>query len=232
MPARGMFPTVPLHEAVQICKVIAEKGSGKPMRRLDVFQELRRSPDSGPSRTLVTASAGFGLTSGSYKADFLQLTDIGRRYAVLGDETALIDAVLQVDVFKRFFETYKNETLPSATAARSFFADSGVSADRTEACLESLLASGRDSGLVAEVSGTERVLSPEHAAERKGHGTPAVEIPKIQRDEKETVDIPPKKDSKLPPLNINLEIHLPADATPEVYDAIFSSMRKHLIDAG
>jgi hypothetical protein len=227
-----MFPTVPLHEAVQICKVIAERNSGKPMRRLDVFQELRRSPDSGPSRTLVTASAGFELTSGSYRADYLQLTDIGRRYAVLGDQTALIDAVLEVDVFKRFFETYRNETLPSATAARSFFADNGVSADRTDACLQILLESGRFAGLIGEVSGTERLLARDHAIEKMGK-QPVGE----QKADAGVAEKPPVVDSKdgkrvqLPSLNINLEIHLPADATTETYDAIFSSMRKHLLDA-
>jgi len=233
MPPRGPFPPLPLEEALQIPRVIAQKNSGRPMRRLDVFEELGKSPDSGPSRSLVTASSAFGLTVGSYKADFLQLTEIGKRCAVLEDKSALVDAVLQVDAFKRFFEAYKNSALPSPTAARSFLAEQGIPAERTESCLQSLLQSGRFAGLIQEMSGAERVLSPEHAVSRLAPSVPTSAAPPAPKSEEKDSRVSEGKIAgRLPPLHINLEIHIPGDAAPEKYDAIFSSMRKHLIDAG
>jgi hypothetical protein len=229
MPGKSLFPAIPFEEAQKIARVIAEKNAGKRMRRLDVFEEMGKAPDSGPSRTLITASSAYGLTTGGYQADFLDLAPLGRRLAIEGDETAAIDAVLHVEVFKRFFDEYKNQALPADVAARSFLAENGIPADRTQACLRLLLESGRQVGLICEVSGSQRVLTREHAIERKG-GQP-VDEQKASSGATQKPPMLPTQDAKginLASLSIKLEIILPADATPETYDAIFSSMRKHL----
>jgi len=231
MPGKSLFPAVPIEEAQQIARTIAQKNAGQPMRRLDIFEELGgKSPDSGPSRMLITASSGFGLTTGSYKADMLSLTELGRRLAVDDDRTAMIDAVLGVDVFRKFFEQYKGNPLPSEVAAKSFLANSGIPADRAEACWNLVRQNGEQCGLIQEVSGARRVLSRDHAIERMGikqvKPTPALE-PSGRRAVEQAEQVAAVG---LPSLNINLEIHLPPDAKPEQYDAIFASMRKHLID--
>jgi len=230
MPGKSLFPAMAIEEAQRIARTIAQNNAGQPMRRLDVFEALGRQPDSGPSRLLVTASAGFGLTTGSYIAEMLALTDLGKRLAVDDDKTAMIDAVLNVQVFRKFFETYKDSALPSDVAARSFLATAGIPTDRTEACWSLVRENGQQCGLIQQISGAARVLSRDHAIERMGSKSIKA-APKEQpagggvaEEVKEAAAI------GLPSLNINLEIHLPADAKPEVYDAIFSSMRKHLID--
>lgn len=230
MPGKSLFPAVAIEEAQQIARVIAEKNAGQPMRRIDVFEALGRKPDSGPSRNLVTASGGFGLTQGSYAADQLVLTDLGRRLAVEGDKTAMIDAVLNVEVFKKFFETYKGKALPDDIPAKSFLAAQGIPTSRTEACWNLVRENGEQSGLIREISGGSRVLPRDHAIERLGVNLiggkeEAKHVGgKVAEKAKHAAEI------GLPSLNINLEIHLPADAKPEVYEAIFASMRKHLID--
>lgn len=239
MAKPSAFPPVALKEARLIAKTIAEKNAGRPMRRLDVFHELGKSPDSGASRNLVTSSSGFGLTNGGYQAETLSLTELGKRLAVDGDETASIDAVLNVEIFKAFFEAYKDRPIPAAVAGRSFLAERGIQTDRTQACLDRIFENGRAVGLIEQIAGTERVLSREHALEKKPSGARKAE-PKDAEAENGTT--PSRGTAELtgrgsptgvlPSLNINLEIHLPDDATPEVYDAIFSSMRRHLIDAG
>ena len=230
MAGKSLFPAVAIEEARQIASTIAEKNAGQPMRRVDVFEELGKSPDSGPSRLLITASSGFGLTTGGYKAEMLALTDLGRRLAIDGDKTALIDAVLNVEVFRRFFESYKESALPSDVAARSFLANARIPTDRTEACWDLVRQNGQQCGLIQQMTTGLRVLPRDHAIERMGSKSTKA-APKVQpagggvaEEVKEAAAI------GLPSLNINLEIHLPADAKPEVYDAIFSSMRKHLID--
>jgi len=232
MPVRSLFPPVAIDETRQIAQTIAKKNAGQPTRRLDIFHELKRSPDSGPSRNLVSSSSGFGLTTGGFQADFLSLTELGRRLAVDEDKTALVDAVLNVDIFKKFFETYKDKGLPADIAAKSFLASSGIPTDRVEACWNLIRENGRQCGLIAEMAGDERVLSREHATEKMG-GKPVKATEVLPRDEGSARgQEKPPEEVRLPSLNVNLEIHLPADVAPEVYDAIFSSMRKHLIDAG
>ena len=43
---------------------IQEHGSGQKIRRLTLFDALQRSPDSGPTRKLITGSVQYGLTTG------------------------------------------------------------------------------------------------------------------------------------------------------------------------
>lgn len=229
MPGKSLFPAVPIQETQQIARVIAERNSGQPMRRLDVFEALGKSPDSGPSRIMVTASSGFGLTTGSYKAETLALTDLGTRLAVKGDKSALIDAVLNVDIFKKFFENYKDSALPSDTPAKTFLANAGIPPDRTKACWGQIRENGEQCGLIQKVTGALRVLSRDHAIERMGLKTePSAEVSEL--GEEIADEVKGATEIGFPSLNINLEIHLPADAKPEVYEAIFASMRKHLID--
>lgn len=230
MAGKSLFPAVPIEEAQQIARTIAQKNAGQPMRRLDVFEELSKSPDSGPSRLLVTASSGFGLTTGSYKAEMLALTDLGRRLAVDDDKTAMIDAVLGVEVFRKFFESYKDSALPSDVAARSFLANAGIPTDRAEACWHLVRENGQQCGLIEQRTGGPRLLSRDHAIERMGL-KPVKAAAQPKPAGREAADQAKQVAALgLPSLNINLEIHLPADASPEVYEAIFASMRKHLID--
>ena len=231
MRGQSLFPPTSIDEAAAIASVIAQKNAGQPMRRLAVFEELDRSPDSGPSRGLVTASSGYGLTSGGYQAERLKLTDLGRRLAVEGDASAKVDAVLNVTVFRKFFDTYKNNQFPSSVAGKSFLADNGIPADRTDGCLNLILENGKQAGLVRMMSGAERVLSREHALEESAEkgGMPASKPAEdhAASDEEAPTD---KTHGRFPSLNINFEIQIPGDQSPEVYDAIFGSMRKHLID--
>lgn len=235
MPAVSLFPSYSVRDAAVLAETIAKHNAGQPMRRLDIFHQLERAPDSGPSRSLITASGGYGLTEGGYKAELLKLTDRGRRFAVDGDETALVEAVLAVEVFKKFFDHYANNQFPSEVPAKSYLASLGVSVDRTEACLAIAKKCGHETKLVQERSGAERVMSVAAAQEALGkphlRGSAADEPPKGPNP-----DVPPTPSSAwggstgLPSININLEIHLPASASPETYDSIFKGIREHLID--
>lgn len=76
MPAPSLFPPASLEEARVLADTIARSGAGQPMRRIDIFDVLERSAESGPGRNLVTASRGFGLTTGGYQAQSLGLAEL------------------------------------------------------------------------------------------------------------------------------------------------------------
>lgn len=232
MPPRSLFPPVPIEEARSLADTIARSNAGQPMRRLDIFHELRRSADSGPSRNLVTSSSGFGLTSGGYQAESLSLTDLGRRLAVEGDESAIVDALLNVDVFRNFFETYANSQVPAAVAGRSFLADAGVPTDRTQACFDLILENGRSAGLIAQRSGNDYVLTRAHALEA-GEQALQPQTQAVQSQVSRGIRAIPVASPVVAPLHdvqIKLEIHVPPGQDTETYDAIFASIRRHLID--
>ena len=68
------FPAVPFTEAHEFAKQIYDFGSGQPVRRLSLFDHLQRTPDSGPSRQLITNANKYGLLKGSYASEHLELT--------------------------------------------------------------------------------------------------------------------------------------------------------------
>ena len=231
MPRPSLFPPYVITEARTIADTIAQKGAGKPTRRLDIFKELRKSPESSQSRQLITASSGYGLTAGGYQADKLSLEPTGRRVAIDGDETALIDAVLNVEIFKSFFERYKDRNLPSDLVAKSFLAEEGIPTERTTACLESILANGRATRLISDVGGTEMVLSREHAKEsitKKAKVAPVTRAKAGEEPQLATTLAPTATEKPRPDVHIDIQIHIDASASAEQIDKIFSSMERYI----
>ena len=74
---RLSFPPYSFEDALDIAHGIWECASGKKVRRLTLFDHLNKAPDSGPSRAMITASSRYGLTTGGYQADYIELTDLG-----------------------------------------------------------------------------------------------------------------------------------------------------------
>jgi hypothetical protein len=71
------FPALTFEEALALPEAIQKFASGQKVRRLTLFEKLDQSPDSTESKRLITASGQYGLTKGSYTAEYLELTPEG-----------------------------------------------------------------------------------------------------------------------------------------------------------
>ena len=58
------FPAAIFEESLEFSQKIFVVGSGQPVKRLTLFDELGKSPESGPSRQLIINSGRYGLTKG------------------------------------------------------------------------------------------------------------------------------------------------------------------------
>ena len=65
------IPTITFEDAIQLAEAIWECSSGQKVRRLTLFDHLHKSPESGHSRLLVTASSKYGITNGGYQAEYM-----------------------------------------------------------------------------------------------------------------------------------------------------------------
>ncbi len=232
------FPPFSLEESLAIAKVIWENNSGKPMRRLTIFDALKRSPSSGAGRQLVTSSSGYGLTQGSYAAEVLQLTERGQAITEKNDPQAKIDAVMAVEIFAAFFEHYKNATVPATAAASDFLKSQSVPDQSVESCLEILLECGEYVSLIQEISGVKRIVSVEHALETLSKRQPMAKMPTVtppHQPEKDRTGIETpivnqeiKQVTDSPTVHIDIQIHIDANAKPEQIEKIFESMAKYL----
>lgn len=238
MPRYSPFPPFNLEESLAIAKVIWENNSGKPMRRLTIFDALKRSPTSGASRQLVTASSGYGLTQGGYTAEVLQLTERGQAITEKNDPQAKIDAVMTVEIFAAFFEHYKNATIPAGAAATDFLKGQCVPGQSVESCLEILLECGEYVSLIQEISGVKRIVSSEHAFETLSKRQPIVKVAAVsppRQPEKEPTGMEtPISNPAIqhvtdsPSVHIDIQNHIDANAKPEQIEKIFESMAKYL----
>src|SRR5712692_5461059 len=84
-----LFPAVPFEEALTIANAIQKHAAGQKVRRLTLFDQMGKSPDSGPSRQLIVNSNKYGLTKGSYTAEHLELTPDGK--VATGSDVAPVD---------------------------------------------------------------------------------------------------------------------------------------------
>ena len=159
-PAASFIESLPLAEAIQ------RHAAGQRVRRLTLFEHMGRSAESGTSRQLVTNSSQYAITKGSYKAEFLELTQKGALAS--GDDSlgrAKLAARLQLAIadvapFNALYEQFKNNRLPATGVLRDFVIEQSlVSEDNGDECIETFLANCRDLGLLTNYAGAERLLT-------------------------------------------------------------------------
>jgi hypothetical protein len=160
-----LFPAATFEDALELATAVYETGAGQPVRRVTLFDSLGKSPDSGPSRQLVTNSAKYGLTTGSYKAEFLELTPEGRQ-AVGDDVSAAAQlrarfklAVESVEVFKTLYETYLGNRLPAQAVLVDKAREAGVPDEDVTECVETFTVNTKFVGVLRSISGAERLLT-------------------------------------------------------------------------
>lgn len=165
------FPACPFEEAVEFAKIIHDFGSGRPVRRLTLFDHLKKSPDSGPSRQLITNTAKYGLTKGGYQAEALELTIDGAK--AVDDEqpkreqakARIALAIEAVPTFKRLYDDFVTNKLPSKAALVDAAVATGLPAEYAPEAIETFIVNLRYLGLLQTLSGAERIVSIDHYLE-------------------------------------------------------------------
>lgn len=181
------FPAVSFKEALFLAQAIQKHGAGQRTRRLTLFEALQRSPDSGPSRKLITSSVQYGLTTGGYSAEWLDLTPTGK---IASDPTSpasarlrasLSLAITEIAAFNAIYEKYKGSRLPTVEVLRDAAREAGAGDTFVAECVETFLANARELGLVRNIGGSEHLITVEAAIEAVGED--ADEAPEDEGDD-------------------------------------------------
>lgn len=165
---KRVFPAATFEEALELALAIQRLASGKPIRRLTLFDQLQRSPDSSASRQLITNSHRYGLTTGSYISESLALTPEGA--IASSSEAGLADqlstrfklAIEQQPPFKALYDQFKGNRLPSHAVLRDAAAELGIDNALIQECVDTFILNAKFLGLLKPISGTERLLPLEH----------------------------------------------------------------------
>lgn len=162
------FPASSFEEALNFAKSILEFGSGQPVRRVLIFDHIGKSPESGPSRQLVTNANKYNLIKGSFAAEQLELTADGKMACddqVQPRERARARvqlAILGIEPFAALYNKFKELRLPARAALIDAVKDSGVSADACEEAVDTFIVNLRFVGLLKTLSGADRIITVEH----------------------------------------------------------------------
>jgi hypothetical protein len=194
-----LFPATTFTDALPLAEAIEKYGAGKPVRRLTLFKDLGKSPDSGPTRQLMINSSKYGLTKGNHGSDFLELTDKGH-VAVSEDTGARARlqarfelAVTSIDVFKTLYETFVNNRLPAQNVLIDHVVEAGIPGEDAAACVETFTVNVKDLGLLQSVGGAERLFPIEAVLEDLPDATSSageVRTPVVRRTPTQAAHVP------------------------------------------
>jgi hypothetical protein len=162
------FPAASFEESLAFAHEMFVVGSGQPVRRLTLFDHLKKAPESGPSRMLIVNSNRYGLTKGSYVAEQLELTEDGRKAvdeSVPKQEQASVRArlaIIQILPFRQLYERFTNVRLPAKAVLIDALKEFGVPAEFAEEGVDTFIVNLRFVGLLQTLSGADRIVSLEH----------------------------------------------------------------------
>lgn len=163
------FPAAPFEEACEFATQIFEFGSGQPVRRLTLFDHIKKAPESGPSRQLIINAGRYGLIKGGVAADILELTPDGLRsvdpeIAVRERARARIKlAIEDIEVFSKLHARFVGKALPAKAALIDAAKEFEVSNDAAEEAIDTFIVNLRYVGLLRTLSGAERIVSTDLA---------------------------------------------------------------------
>jgi hypothetical protein len=196
------FPSSPFKNSLDFARAAYEWGSGTTVRRLSLFDHLKKSPESSASRELITNASKYGLIKGNFRSDSLELTDQAK---VIFEErskprdvarTKIDLAIQKIPVFSKIYEAYIDRKLPTRSALIETANSLGVPTEHQGECIDTFLLNLQEVKLLMTLSGAERILSIEHLSEqlpdilpnphqnvKVENSTPALQQDKINYDE-------------------------------------------------
>jgi hypothetical protein len=168
---KPLFPASSFEEALTIPNAIQKHASGQKVRRLTLFDQMKKSPDSGASRMLITNASKYGLIEGSYASEYLELTANGN-LATSNDvpEKDKLKARFQLAIenippFKKLYESQKGNRLPASTVLDDLVKESGIPETEAKECVEMFIVNSKFLGILKPIAGAERIIPIEQVLE-------------------------------------------------------------------
>jgi len=203
-PSLTPFPPIPIYSALILGEAIQLHASGQQVRRLTLFEKLGKSPESSVSRLMITNSNRYGITEGSYKAEYLSLTELGGKAtnpeASKNDKNRALFSlsIEKIPAFSYLYVMCKGNRLPSPEIMRDWLAEIEIEEKNRKKCVEVFLSNAKHLGLLRTIAGAERLLPIEHVLEEGGSVSgPLEELPSLKHKiEEKPGEITKKKNWK------------------------------------
>jgi len=164
------YPAGPFEETLELALAIQKFAAGERVRRLTLLRQMEKSPSSSTTKQLITNSGKYGLTVGSYSAEYLAMTELGRAATSEVDPRTKLSAQFKLAIenimpFNTLYESYKNKKLPTRDVLRDALAEADVPSDLLGECVDTFLVNAKFLGLMQTIAGSEMVVPIEQVLE-------------------------------------------------------------------
>ena len=173
------YPMISFEEALQLAQFIQEVAAGQKVRRLILLDHLGKSESSSTTRNWITGASKYGIITGSYRSEYLELTEDG--YKASADNIPLREqneariqlAISNIEPFKVLYNKYVGDKLPLKQVLRDSLQEQKIENKLADELADLFLLNLKFVGLLQTVAGAERILTIEHLLEELPKPGPA-----------------------------------------------------------
>ncbi len=159
------FPASTFEEPLEFAKAIFRIGGGQPVKRLTLFDQLGKSPESGGSRQLIINAGRYGLTKGGVQAENIEITSDGlkavdEQYNIREQTRIRAElAIMGIEPFQKLYEKFVSNKLPAHAVLIDSAKDYGIDDHYASEAVDTFVVNLRFVGLLKTLSGAERIVS-------------------------------------------------------------------------
>lgn len=162
------YPAVSFEEALGLAQEILKHAPDGKIRRLTFLKLANRSDTSSSTRMAITNSGKYGITNGSYVAEWLEVTPEGKMAAGpdVSPRLQLTSrfqlAIEGISAFKVLYEEHKAKKLPSHEVMKDFLQSADPSVGNLNECIDLFIVNAKYLGLLQTIAGSETLIPIEH----------------------------------------------------------------------
>jgi hypothetical protein len=159
-----IYPALSFEESLVLADAIHAHASGERVARLTLLKEMNLSPTSSSTQILITSSGKYGLTKGSYVAEYIELTDEGRKAT---DKTTQPRdmaqarfnlAIKNIKPFDALYTRYQGKKLPSHDVMRDTLKEAALDISDEKECIDTFVVNAKYLGLLQSIAGSETLV--------------------------------------------------------------------------
>lgn len=165
------YPASSFTDALDLAQAVMNHAAGERVRRLTLLEKMGKSATSSTTKMMITNSGKYGLTTGSYAAEYFELTEKGAivvnpQKAARERRKAAFDLAIEgVAPFKLLYDHYKGKRIPEREIIKDLLRDAGSDAHDLDECVDTFTVNVKDIELLRTIGGAETLVTIEQVLE-------------------------------------------------------------------
>ena len=167
-----IYPVLSFEESIFLSDAIHTHAAGERVSRLTLLKQMNRSPTSSSTQILITSSGKYGITTGSFAAEHLELTSQGK---IATDKASPPKvkakarfelAIESIKPFAVLYNRYRGKKLPSHAVMKDALIEAKLEITDEKECIDTFIVNAKFLGLLQTIAGSETLVPIETLVEQ------------------------------------------------------------------